>query len=59
MKTYKIPVQWVMTGEIEVQANSLKEAIEAAYDADLPQGEYLDDSFMVEEDNLEDEEKEV
>lgn len=50
-KTYKIPVCWEVSGFVEVEANSMKEAIEE-FDreivdvCDLPQEtEYIDGSF--------------
>ena len=55
MKTWKIPVTWEMCGIVEVEANTLEEAMELALDNDveLPEGDYVDDSFdlsMCEED---------
>lgn len=59
MRIYRIPVEWTMVGDVEVEANSLSEAIELAYDSDLPgEGEFLDGSFLVQEDFIEDEEDE-
>jgi hypothetical protein len=51
MKTYKIAVEWTMIADIEVEANSLDEAIEKVEEMDsLPDnGEYLEDSFQVDE----------
>lgn len=52
MKKFKIPVYWEMYARIEVEANSLEEAIEifdqkeqSADPYGLPDGYYLDDSF--------------
>lgn len=54
MKEYVIPVRWEMFGEVRVTANSLDEAIETAYDAELPgDSEYIDGSFEVEHENIE------
>ena len=50
MKTYKIPVVWQMYGYVEVEAESMSEAVNKAYDAPLPDnGEYLETSFEVDE----------
>ena len=50
MKTYKIPVVWSMIGNVEVQAKSLSEAVNKAYDAPLPDdGSYIEGSFEVDE----------
>lgn len=48
-KVYKLPCSWEMYAWIEVEAESLSEAIEKAYDeVDLPHnGEYVDSSFDV------------
>lgn len=53
MKTFKIPVEWVLYGEVEIQAKSIEEAIEIAREdksISLPDGEYLSDSWRVNED---------
>lgn len=53
MKTWKIPCVWQMYGYLKIEANTLEEAIEKAYDADqgLPDdGDYIDNSFEVDED---------
>lgn len=52
MKTWKIPVCWSMMGSIEVEADTLEEAIEIAEDEseDIPlpdNGEYLTSSWEV------------
>jgi hypothetical protein len=50
MKTYKIPVFWTMSGIVEIQAESIEEAILMADDAPLPEnGEYMECSFEVDE----------
>ena len=49
-KVYKVPVTWMMAGVLYIKANSKKEAIDTAYETDLPKGEYIDDSFNVDED---------
>lgn len=48
-KTYRIPCNWTMYGVMEVEATSLDEAIEKAYDSGLPEGDYLTDSFDVDQ----------
>jgi hypothetical protein len=49
MAKFKVAVEWVMTTDIVVEANSLAEAIRKAEDMDdLPDdGDYLDGSFEV------------
>jgi hypothetical protein len=48
MKTYKIPVVWQMHGYVEVEAESMSEAVNNAMDAPLPEdGSYIEGSFEV------------
>lgn len=52
MKTWKIPVSWVMLATIKVDADTLEEAIEIARDDDgiipIPDnGTYLNESWEV------------
>jgi len=50
MKTYKIPVVWAMSAIVEMQAESLEEAILMAEDAPVPEnGTYMECSFEVDE----------
>lgn len=50
---YKIPVYWTMFDTMEVDAESLKEAIDLAIDSlPLPNGDYVDGSFTVEMETL-------
>lgn len=51
MKTYKIAYRYVTRGEVNVEAESLEQAKELAYEASLqPNLEYMDDStFVVDE----------
>ncbi len=50
MKTYKVPVVWTMMAYVEVEAESLDEAINEVMNAPLPDnGEYLEDSFEVDQ----------
>ena len=50
MKTYKIGLIWQMYGYVEVEANSLAEAIHIVHSTDVPlpeNGEYIEGSFEV------------
>ena len=48
MKTYKIPCTWVMSGTIEVEAETVGEAILKAEHAPLPtESEYIEGSFVI------------
>lgn len=50
---YKIPVYWTMYDTMEVEADSLREAVSKAIDVlPLPEGLYVDGSFTVEMDTL-------
>ena len=51
MKKWKIPVVWQMAGIVEIEADSLEEAIDLAEvdDVSLPDGSYIDDSFEVDD----------
>ena len=43
MKTYKIPCTWQMYGYYHIEAENIKEALQKAEDADLPEnGEYIE-----------------
>jgi hypothetical protein len=48
---YKISCTWMMSAEIEIEADSSEEAIQKAYDeTGLPEdGEYVSSSFEVDE----------
>lgn len=54
MGVYDIPLIWQSYGKVTVEAESLREAIEYALgpECPLPEGNYLDDSVMVDEDVL-------
>jgi len=54
MKKYNIPVTWIMSDTIVVEANSLEEAIDKADSIPLPVGEYMNDSFRIDAHNIED-----
>ena len=62
MNTYKIPCTWVMSGTIEIEAETVGEAILKAEDAPLPtESDYMEGSFRVDLDlfnEMLDEEKE-
>jgi len=48
MKTYKIPCSWVMSGTLEIEADTVGEAIVKADYAPLPaESEYLEGSFVI------------
>ena len=50
---YKIPVYWTMFDTMYVEADSLKEAVNKAIDImPLPEGDYVDGSFTVEMETL-------
>lgn len=51
---FRVPVSWTMCATIEVRADSLLEAVETAYAlGTLPDGEYLEGSFVVHSDEVE------
>lgn len=58
MKKFKIPVSWEMYGYVEVEAKTAEKALEKALTIEneltgfpLPDnGEYIDDSFKIDED---------
>jgi hypothetical protein len=48
MNTYRIPCTWTVAATMEIQANSLEEAIEIANEAPLPTDtDYIEDTFEV------------
>lgn len=49
MNKYKVAVEWMMCAFIEVDAASMEQAIEIVEgeESALPDGSYLDDSFVV------------
>ena len=49
MKTYKIPCSWEMYGYMDIEAETLEEAVHAAehFLTPLPEGHYVDESFEV------------
>lgn len=56
MKRWKIPVSWEMFGIVEIEANTLEEALEMAWDdfVDIPDnGNYIDASWRVDDENPE------
>ena len=48
-KKYRIPVSWEMMGWIEVEADSLQDAVSHCYGSEcpLPEGDYIDGTFKV------------
>lgn len=48
MKTYDIPVNWMVTATEQVEAESLAEALWKVGRTPLPDGKYLEESFKVE-----------
>ena len=51
MTWFRIPMVWQMYGRLDVEADSLQEAIEYALgpESPLPEGSYLDDSVDIDE----------
>ena len=51
MTWFRIPMIWQMYGRLDVEADSLQEAIEYALgpESPLPEGSYLDDSVEIDE----------
>ena len=51
MSSFRIPLVWQMYGHVDVEADTLDDAIEYALGTDcpLPEGEYLDDSIQVDD----------
>lgn len=59
MSKYKMPVTWEMCGYVDVEADSIEEAVktfnETSDDISLPNdGEYVDGSFRLSADSVED-----
>lgn len=54
METYKIPLSWRMYGYLKVTAPSLQVAIDYALgpESSLPEGNYEDDSLLVDQEAL-------
>ena len=53
MKTFKIPVEWESYGVVEIEAETIEEAINITKtdnDIPLPEAEYMDGSWKVTED---------
>lgn len=51
MSTFRVPLVWQMYGYLDVEANTLQEAIDYALgpEAPLPEGNYLDDSVAIDD----------
>lgn len=60
MPTFRIPLFWMEYGHVNIEANTLEEAIEIALgpETPLPEGNYVDDSVQVDREVLEIEEGE-
>lgn len=53
MKTFKIPVSWSVCAEVDIEAETLDDAIEVAKNGDIPlplDWSYLDGSWEVDAD---------
>lgn len=59
MKTYKIPITWTLWDRIEVDADNLQEALKIALkqflDTPSTDGDFLDDSYEIDEDDIREE----
>ncbi len=53
MPKFKIPVSWQMSGEYEIIALTKEAAINIANNLPLPDGNYVDKSFEIREDEIE------
>lgn len=51
MSSFRIPLVWQMYGHVNVEADTLDDAIKYALGSDcpLPEGEYVDDSIQVDD----------
>lgn len=50
---YNIPIIWSCWAVLEIEARTLEEAKELALiDSSLPNGEYIDDSIVVDEEGI-------
>ena len=51
MSWFRVPLVWQMYGHLDVEADSLQEAIEYALgpESPLPEGNYVDDSVAIDE----------
>lgn len=52
-KTYRVPVIWQMCRTLDITASSLEDAIEVANELPITTGQYVDDSFEIEEELIE------
>lgn len=52
LREYRVPCSWEMSGEVKIMASSMGDATKQAYSGTvgLPAGEYVSDSFYVDED---------
>lgn len=63
IKKFKLPVSWQMVADMEIEANTLDEAIDKASEIDsqdkLPEGKYVKHSFEVQRDFIDEDEAEI
>jgi len=52
-KLFRVPCSWQMFGYFECYAEDWDDAIEQAKEGSLPDGDYIDDSFEVDTDRIE------
>jgi len=52
-KLFRVPCSWQMYGYFECYAEDWDDAIEQANEGSLPDGDYIDDSFEVDTDRIE------
>jgi hypothetical protein len=52
-KFFRIPVTWMECGVYFVKADTLEQAKDIAQDANLPEGDYLDNSFEIDHESIE------
>jgi hypothetical protein len=57
MPKYRIPIEWIVDATIVVEADNLEAAITAAELGPMPEGTYMDGSFEVREDLLQNNEE--
>lgn len=52
MPDFFIPIRWSVYNTVRIEADNIDEAIRAAGDAELTDGEYIDGSFEIETDSI-------
>lgn len=53
MNTYIIPLSWEYSGALVINAESLAEATEKAFEMPRPEGIYIEDSWKIDEEHIE------